>query len=32
MTRIKDIIVSIGGDTTNLQTALRQVNTNIRNT
>ena len=30
--RIKGITVSIGGDTTKLQTALKQVNTNIRNT
>ena len=32
MSRIKGITVSIGGDTTKLQTALKQVNGNIRNT
>ena len=30
--RIRGVVVSIGGDTTKLQTALKQVNTNIRNT
>ena len=30
--RIRGITVQIGGDTTKLQTALKQVNTNIRNT
>ena len=30
--RIKGITVEIGGDTTNLQTALKGVNTEIRNT
>ena len=30
--RIKGITVAINGDTTKLQTALKQVNTNIRNT
>ena len=30
--RIRGVVVNIGGDTTKLQTALKQVNTNIRNT
>lgn len=30
--RIKGIIIEIGGDTTKLQTALKGVNTDVRNT
>lgn len=30
--RIKDITVEIGGDTTKLQTALKNVNANIQST
>ena len=30
--RIKGITVEIGGDTTNLQTAIKQVNTEIKHT
>ena len=30
--RIKGIIIEIGGDTTKLQTAMKGVNTDVRNT